>query len=63
MSGYHVYRQSCGHENVENSSYFVFAPDDSKQSIIVWTKYLSAFEKSRLAFLESDMDYWVLNHH
>ena len=32
--------------------FFVFIADDSKQSVTVWVKYLSASERSYLALLE-----------
>ena len=32
----------------------------TKQSVTVWEKYLSGSEKSNLALLESDRDYWIL---
>ena len=35
----------------------------TKQSVTVWEKYLSASEKSNLALLENDRDYWILSYH
>ena len=35
----------------------------TKQSVTVWEKYLSGSEKSNLALLENDRDYWILSYH
>ena len=51
MSGYHAYSKSYSHQNVKNGLFFVFSADNSKKSVKVWAKYLSASKKS----------YWVLS--
>ena len=41
---------------------FVFSAEYSKKSVQVWAKYLSASERSYLAFLENTLlDYWLLS--
>ena len=35
---------------------FVFSADDSKKPVTVWAKYLSASERSHLAFLANAMN-------
>ena len=42
---------------------FLHFAGDSNRPVTVWTKYLSASEKSRLALLEIGMDHWVLSNH
>ena len=37
--------------------FFVFSADNSKISVTVWAKYVSASERSYLALLENAMDY------
>ena len=36
--------------------FFVFSADDSKKPVTVWAKYLSASERSHLAFLANAMN-------
>ena len=38
---------------------FVFSAEDSKMSVTVWAKYVSAFEKSYQTLLENVTDYLV----
>ena len=45
--------------NAKHGSFFVFS-NDSKKLVRVWTKYLSASERSYLAFA---MDCWILSYH
>ena len=35
--------------------FFVFSADDSKKSVTVWAKYLSALEKSYCVLSENDI--------
>ena len=45
-------------QNVKECSFFVFSTkNDSKNSVTVWAKCLSASEICYLAFLENTMDY------
>ena len=41
----------------------VISAEYSKKLVPVWTRYLSASERSYLALSESTMDYGVLNYH
>ena len=43
--------------------FFVFSSDDSKNLVAVWTKHVSASERSYLNHSENAMDYEVLNYH
>ena len=43
--------------NFVNGSFFVFSANDSKESVPVWTKYLSGHEMRHLAFLKIAIDY------
>ena len=43
--------------------FFVSSADDSKKSVKVWGKYLSASERSYLPLLDNAMDFWVLSYH
>ena len=45
--------------NAEHGSFFVFS-NDRKKLARVWTKYLSASERSYLAIA---MDCWILSYH
>ena len=45
--------------NAKHGSFFVFS-NDSKKLVRVWTKYLSASERSYLAFA---MDCWIKSYH
>ena len=42
---------------------FVFSADASQKSVIVWTKYLRASERTYLALSENAMDYWILSYY
>ena len=44
--------QSYGHYSAKNGSFFVFSADDSKKSVTVLAKYVSASKKSYLALLQ-----------
>ena len=43
--------------------FFIISVDDSKKSITVRAKYLSASEISYLTILENAMFYWALSYH
>ena len=41
----------------------LFSADDSKKTVPVWRKYLSASERLYLALSENVIDYWILSIH
>ena len=55
-SSSYVYSQSYGQQNTRNDLFFVFSTEYRKKSIPVWTKYLSASERSYLSLSENTME-------
>ena len=46
MFSYHAYSRSYGNKDVKNGPFFAFSANDSKKLVTVWTKYLTALERS-----------------